>query len=91
MQTFTRTVAFAMTIALGCGIVRAEVSAERFFRIYDQGIGEYEPWYINDHCFMRGQDGLWHMFGITDRYPVNQHSRALAHATATKRVQPRVA
>jgi len=25
----------------------------------------YEAWVPNDHCFIKGQDGRWHMFGIT--------------------------
>jgi arabinan endo-1,5-alpha-L-arabinosidase len=34
------------------------VTAGTFDKIYDPSIGEQEPWYINDHCFIRGDDGL---------------------------------
>ena len=33
-------------------------------RFYDPSLFENEPWYINDHCIIRGKDG-WHLFGIT--------------------------
>lgn len=54
-----------------------------FQRIYDPSIGEREPWYINDHCFIPGPDGLWHMFGITHAEPAAPlDEKFLAHATA---------
>lgn len=28
----------------------------------------YERWIPNDHCFVKGKDGLWHIFGITHPY-----------------------
>ena len=66
---------------------RAEVTAETFVKIYDQSVGEKEPWFMNDHCFVRGPDGTWHMFGIAERYPVRQHNQKLAHATAARLTQ----
>ena len=42
-----------------------KVAAGEFKKIYDPSVNEKEPWYINDHCFIRGRDGIWHMFGIT--------------------------
>lgn len=53
--------------------------------IYEPSIGETESWYINDHCFIRGEDGLWHMFGITHADPANPLDEDFfAHATAKK-------
>ena len=36
-----------------------------FRRVFDPSVGEKEPWYINDHTFIRASDGTWHLFGIT--------------------------
>lgn len=59
------------------------VGAGEFRKIYDPGAGEAEPWYINDHCFIRSREGLWHMFGITHAEPLNpMDEKHLAHATA---------
>lgn len=70
---------FAPTTLATCG---------PFTKIYDPGVGEKQPWYINDHCFIQGQDGAWHLFGITHQEP----ARALeeihfAHATAKTLLQ----
>lgn len=52
-------------------------------RIFDQGVGEPENWYINDHCFIQGGDGKWHMFGITGREkPHPWDETKFAHAVA---------
>lgn len=54
-----------------------------FKRIYNPSVGEQTQWYINDHCFIRGQDGLWHMFGITHAEPAAPlDEKFLAHATS---------
>jgi len=54
-----------------------------FNKIYDPSLGEKERWYINDHTFIRAEDGRWHLFGITHREPANaQQEKFLAHATA---------
>jgi hypothetical protein len=59
------------------------VGAGEFRKIYDPSVGERERWYINDHCFVRGHDGLWHLFGITHAEPLNpMDEKNLAHATA---------
>jgi hypothetical protein len=42
-----------------------DVSSGEFFKIYDPSTSETGKWYINDHCFIRGIDGVWHLFGIT--------------------------
>ena len=47
------------------------VAAGRFTRIYDPSVGETQKWYINDHCVIRGGDGLWHLFGITHAEPAD--------------------
>ena len=53
------------------------------FKIYDPSIGEKKTWSINDHCFVRDKDGIWHMFGILGIEPHGPITgRAFAHATA---------
>ena len=60
-----------------------EVAVGPFSKIYDPSAGEQKPWYINDHCFIQGADGTWHMFGITHAEPANPlQERIFAHATA---------
>lgn len=64
------------------------VSAGAFTKIYDPGIGESSPWYINDHCIVSGPDGQWHMFGITHAEPENAlDEKHFAHATAATLTQ----
>jgi beta-fructofuranosidase len=59
------------------------VSAGDFTRIYDPSAGENARWYINDHCFARGKDGVWHMFGITHAEPAKPlDEKHFAHATS---------
>lgn len=49
-----------------------------------------EHWHVNDHCFMRGPDGTWHMFGIVAANPgFPAPLNALGHATAKELLQPR--
>ncbi|WP_394838338.1 family 43 glycosylhydrolase [Pendulispora rubella] len=60
-----------------------EVTSDPFFRIYDPSAGESEPWYINDHAFIRGPDGTWHLFGITHTEPAAPlDEKSFAHATS---------
>jgi arabinan endo-1,5-alpha-L-arabinosidase len=64
------------------------VSAGEFQKIYDPSVGESQAWYINDHCFIRGQDGTWHMYGITRQEPADPLNEIhLAHATAKTLLQ----
>jgi arabinan endo-1,5-alpha-L-arabinosidase len=64
------------------------VIAGAFNRIYNPSIGENEKWYINDHCFIRGKDGTWHLFGITRQEPARPlEEDNLAHATSPKLTQ----
>lgn len=66
----------------------ALVHAGEFFKIYDPSVGEGEQWYINDHCFIRGADGTWHLFGITHAEPpAPLEEEQLAHATAQQLTQ----
>jgi arabinan endo-1,5-alpha-L-arabinosidase len=61
----------------------ALVEAGEFVKIYDPSVGEKEKWYINDHCFIRGEDGTWHLFGITHAEPSDALDEdELAHATS---------
>ncbi len=67
---------------------RVRVEAGAFTRIYDPSLGEAKKWYINDHCFIRGTDGTWHVFGITHEEPANPLDEDhLAHATAGSLLQ----
>jgi arabinan endo-1,5-alpha-L-arabinosidase len=59
------------------------LSVGRFKKIYDPSIGESERWYINDHTFIRDEQGLWHLFGITHQEPFAPfEEKFFAHATA---------
>ncbi|WP_130345592.1 glycosyl hydrolase family 32 [Herbihabitans rhizosphaerae] len=59
------------------------VGARPFTHLYDPSVGEREPWYINDHTFIRDDAGTWHMFGITHAEPANDDDEdTFAHATA---------
>ncbi|WP_437916737.1 family 43 glycosylhydrolase [Sorangium sp. So ce302] len=65
------------------------VHAGEFVHVYDPSVGESEPWYINDHCFVRDDAGTWHMFGITHAEPaapLDEH--IFAHATAPDLLGP---
>jgi len=59
------------------------VESGPFMKIYDPSVGESEPWYINDHCFIQGKDGTWHLFGITRPEPAKPMEETnFAHAIA---------
>jgi hypothetical protein len=61
------------------------VEAGKFVEVFDPKAGEKEPWCINDHTFVRGPDGTWHLFGITHIAPFNfpqDPGKHLLHATA---------
>ncbi len=65
------------------------VKSGPFQRIYNPSLGDREQWYINDHCFIQGEDGTWHLIGITHAEPQNpQDETNLAHATASDLLQP---
>ncbi|WP_460686391.1 family 43 glycosylhydrolase [Niabella aquatica] len=59
------------------------ITIGEFEKIFDQSIGEKDKWYINDHCFIRADDGKWHMIGITGRDAPNPWDESnFAHAVA---------
>jgi sucrose-6-phosphate hydrolase SacC (GH32 family) len=60
-----------------------------FKKIYDPSVGETSQWYINDHTFVRAEDGTWHLFGITHTEPANPlDEKFFAHATAPDLLGP---
>lgn len=81
--------AFAVTLGLRATPQSSNlVSSGAFVKIYDPSVGESQPWYVNDHCFIKGKDGLWHLFGITHQEPARPMEETnFAHATAHKLLQ----
>jgi beta-fructofuranosidase len=85
--------ALALLGCTGTGLVAAEpplVEAGKFTEIFDPKRGEQEPWCINDHTFVRGPDGTWHVFAITHILPINfarDPGKNLLHATAKSLTQ----
>lgn len=66
-----------------------QVGAGPLTKVYDPSVGEAKPWYINDHTFIRAEDGTWHMFGITHEEPANPEDEDnFAHATAPSLMGP---
>ena len=54
-----------------------------FTRVFDPSAGESTRWYINDHSFVRAEDGTWHLFGITHEEPASPlEEKFFVHATA---------
>jgi sucrose-6-phosphate hydrolase SacC (GH32 family) len=54
-----------------------------FKLIYNPSVGEKQPWYINDHCFIYDRTGKWHLFGITREEPASPADEDnFAHATS---------
>jgi arabinan endo-1,5-alpha-L-arabinosidase len=83
---------WGLVALLATSVVHAQdkslVTAGEFSKIYDPSVGENERWYINDHCFVHGKDGLWHMFGITHAEPAKPlDEKHFAHATASSLTQ----
>jgi hypothetical protein len=69
---------------------KALVTAGKFSEIFDPKAGETEPWCINDHAFVRGEDGMWHVFAITHILPVDffrDPGKNLLHATSRNLTQ----
>ncbi len=61
----------------------------KFTKIYDPSVGETKRWYINDHTFIRAEDGTWHLFGITHEEPANVlEEKFFSHATAPNLMGP---
>ena len=62
---------------------RVRVTCGPLERVHDPSEGEAEPWYVNDHTFVRDGDGTWHLIGITHAEPANPFDELhLCHATA---------
>lgn len=62
---------------------KAILTTGKFKLIFDQSVGEKDIWYMNDHCFIKGPEGKWHMIGITGRdAPKDDIPGYLAHAVA---------
>ncbi|MBM7114892.1 family 43 glycosylhydrolase [Archangium primigenium] len=67
---------------------REWVGAGAFQHLYDPTPGVTRGRYINDHCFIRGKDGRWHLYGITGdsavpgQFPDGNKEIRFAHATA---------
>ncbi len=73
------------------GAERELVKAGKFKEIFDPKAGERDPWCINDHTFVRGPDGTWHVFGITHVLPVDffrDPGKNLLHATSKSLTEP---
>jgi beta-fructofuranosidase len=87
-----------LTISIGTTFAAAPQSAPKppplfsvgeFVRIYDPSVGEKEPWYVNDHCFIQGPDGKWHLFGITRQEPAQPAEEDnFAHAVSPELYNP---
>ena len=70
---------------------RTLVEAGKFTEVFDPKAGEKDPWCINDHTFVRGPDGMWHVFGITHILPVDffrDPGKNLLHATSKTLTAP---
>lgn len=54
-----------------------------FRLVYDPSPDFGAPWYVNDHCVIRDEDGRWHLFGINHAEPANpDDEKTFLHATA---------
>lgn len=47
----------------------AAVAEGEYVPIYDPSVGRSGPWMVNDHTIIRGDDGTWHLFGISHSEP----------------------
>jgi predicted GH43/DUF377 family glycosyl hydrolase len=66
-----------------------KITAGKFQKIYDPSVGMAEKWYINDHCFVQDDGGIWHMFGITHQEPAApKDEKFFAHATSQELLNP---
>lgn len=74
---------------LAAGATGDDLAVGTFVKIYDPSVGESEPWYLNDHTFIRDTHGTWHVFGITHAEPADpEHEIHFAHATAPRLFGP---
>ncbi len=89
MRLIMMVIICALCANLSCQEMRQEVpTVGEFVKIYDPSIDEDTAWYINDHCFIYGDDQKWHMFGITHEEPFDPLNEIhFAHATADSLTQ----
>ncbi len=81
-------VLFIQSAAFGETEGKRRVECGAFVRVYDQSVGEARQWYVNDHCFIKDEEGKWHLFGITHEEPANPIDEDnFAHATADSLLQ----
>lgn len=60
-----------------------DLQVGQFQLIYDPSKDAGVPTYINDHTIVRGNDGLYHLFGITHAEPADpENEKSFAHAVA---------
>lgn len=60
-----------------------------FTHVFTPARRDGKTWYINDHCFIKSDSGIWHLFGITGMEPANPgHERFFLHATAKNLMGP---
>jgi hypothetical protein len=65
------------------------IQVGKFTKIFDASVNETKKWYINDHTFIRADDGQWHLFGITHEEPANgMQEKFFVHATAPDLMGP---
>lgn len=52
---------------------KPEIASEfvHIFNPNDTRSKEDTTWYTNDHCFIKGDDGTWHAYGIIGHHPVD--------------------
>jgi hypothetical protein len=63
------------------GLVLA-LSQSTFVHILDTGSVNGASWYVNDHTLVRGDDGVWHLFGIYHTDPFgSEDENQFVHAT----------
>jgi hypothetical protein len=55
----------------------------RMAHVFDTSLVPGGPYYVNDHTFVRGPDGGWHLFGIFHREPIGEDTEYdFVHAVA---------
>lgn len=64
------------------------VTAGAQFLLYNSSYPFAQPsWYINDHTFVYGPNGTWHLFGITHTDPADPSEEVnMAHAITTDHI-----
>jgi hypothetical protein len=64
----------------------AILSQHEMAHVFDTSPLPGGPYYVNDHAFIQGRDGQWHLFGIFHREPIGEDSEVeFIHAVAQER------